>query len=82
MAPTKREPSPEDNGKAKVPKYYDKVKNIVKDDRKQSQMELKTGSLMDYPLSWRQGLRISLTAEASLSTRKALTFTPAPREPS
>ena len=35
MAPTKREPSPEDNGKAKVPKYYDKVKNIVKDDRKQ-----------------------------------------------
>ena len=34
MAPTKREPSPEDTGKAKVPKSCDKVRNIVKDVRK------------------------------------------------
>ena len=34
MTPTKREPSPEDNGKKKVPKDYDKVRNLVKDDRK------------------------------------------------
>ena len=38
--------------------------------------------MTDYPLSWRQGLRISLTAVAFRSTRKALTFTPASQEPS
>ena len=101
MAPTKREPSPEDTGKAEDPKDCDNVRNIVKDDRKAPRkriifktygiyiimveaiaMELKTGSLTDYPSSWRQGLPISLTAVAYLSTRKALTFTPAPQEPS
>ena len=34
MTPTKREPSPEANGKTKVPKYDDTVRNLVPDDRK------------------------------------------------